>query len=63
MSVDICPKCGILRDMIESTCEREETNNNGDVVKIITKSFHCSFCNCFVNSEDIIVPKKKITEK
>ena len=57
MSNQLCPHCNVLRDMVVSTHEKEEKNEDGRLFKIITNNYHCSICNTFVYATDTKVPK------
>lgn len=62
MASGICPRCGVLRDMIEATSEREVKDAKGQVYKIVTVTHHCASCNSYVNSRDISVPIKMVAK-
>jgi uncharacterized protein YjiK len=49
---EFCPKCSALKSVTSSTTEIIEKNDEGNLVKIITVSFHCNDCHTFVRSED-----------
>lgn len=53
---EYCPKCHELTSMIMTTIEKEEKDDNGKELKIITSSYHCNKCNTFVRSEDKKIP-------
>lgn len=53
---EYCPKCHELTSMMMTAEEKEEKDDNGNVVKIITNSYHCNKCNTFVRSEDNNIP-------
>jgi hypothetical protein len=43
----------------ESESMRKGKNENGEAVKIVTKSYHCQVCNTFIRSEDIEIKTEK----
>lgn len=49
---DFCPKCNALTIMTSITAENIEKDNEDNIYKVITISYHCSKCHCFVKSED-----------
>ena len=57
MSNQFCPHCNTLRDMVLSTCEKDEKVEEDNLVKIVTNSYHCSICNAFVYSTNIKISK------
>ncbi len=59
MANELCPRCGVTRNMILSTSQTKETNTNGKTETVITKSFHCEACNCFVRSEEVKIPESQ----
>ncbi|MBU3072604.1 hypothetical protein [Clostridium estertheticum] len=52
MANEICPHCRALRDTVVSTFEKE-IKEDGDIFKVVTKTYHCSMCNSFIRCEDI----------
>jgi hypothetical protein len=52
--IEFCPGCNAMKAMDWSETEREEPDDQGKPVKIITKSYYCSVCHTFVCSEDEI---------
>jgi hypothetical protein len=59
MTTELCPNCRVLRAAVVSTFEKE-IEENGEVFKMITKSYSCSKCNTFIRCEDT---KHKITDE
>ncbi len=58
MANAMCPKCGKIKDLDVIVNEAEEVNSEGNIVKIKTNNFYCSFCHTFVKSEDIKLKNK-----
>jgi hypothetical protein len=57
MHSELCPRCGILRNMQVSTSQRKVIDPEGNTKEILTRVFHCETCNSFVRSEDIEEPE------
>ena len=53
MSIKLCPKCHVVRNMVMSISTRVTSGHRGKLKQIRTKLFHCETCNSFVCSEDI----------
>ena len=51
--MELCPKCGALRNMRISTRLKDIIGFEGNPKLILIKIFYCEFCNSFVRSEDI----------
>ena len=56
MSDELCPRCGVVRNLILSTSEDKLTDQAGKMILIITKTYHCESCHSFVRSEIEKVP-------
>ena len=50
--IEFCPRCSDMKTMDWSETKREEPDDQGKPVKIITRSYYCSDCHTFVCSED-----------
>jgi len=53
MSIKLCPKCHVVRNMVMSISTRVTSRPRGKLKQIRTKLFHCETCKSFVCSEDI----------
>ncbi|KJR45672.1 thiJ/pfpI family protein [Desulfosporosinus sp. I2] len=53
MANEICPKCGTIKELDVIVNEAEETDSDGNILKIKTNNFYCSSCHVFVKSENI----------
>ena len=53
MSIKLCPKCHVVRNMVMSISTRVTSGPRGKLKQIRTKLFHCETCKSFVCSEDI----------
>jgi hypothetical protein len=51
MTIEYCPKCCKVQNMLATIEDTSEESNN-DKTKRTTVSYHCSVCNTFVRSED-----------
>ncbi len=50
MSREFCSGCGVVRNLAVTTVERTETDEDGKVRKVITRTYHCESCGLFVRS-------------
>ena len=50
---ELCPRCGVLRNMQVSTSRRKVVDSEGKVKEILTRVLHCAHCHSFVRSEDV----------
>jgi hypothetical protein len=56
MANEICSHCRALRDTVVSIFEKE-IEEDGKILKVVTKNYHCSMCNSFIRCEDTKVPQ------
>ena len=52
---EYCPKCQELRDLRTAIVKKEEEDPEGNMITVVTKSYHCAVCQVFVRSEDEIL--------
>lgn len=50
---DLCPMCGVLREMDVSGYRRVSIDEEGKKKNVLTRVHHCSTCFCFVRCEDV----------
>lgn len=50
---DLCPMCGVLREMDVSGFRTIAVDAEGKQQVILTRAYHCRACFCFVRSEDV----------
>lgn len=50
---EFCPRCQSLRDVGVTSSEREEIDSEGNLRKIVTKTYHCANCHTTLRSEEI----------
>jgi hypothetical protein len=53
-----CPRCQSLQNLELTTSQREEVDSEGNVRKIVTKSYQCVSCRATLRSEDIELPRE-----
>ena len=53
MSIKLCPKCHVVRNLVMSISTRVTSGPRGKLKQIRTKLFHCETCKSLVCSEDI----------
>lgn len=51
--VDLCPMCGLLREMNLSGFRTIALDAEGKKTAVLTRVYHCRTCFCFVRSEDV----------
>jgi hypothetical protein len=51
--IDLCPMCGMLREMDVSGFTTISVDPAGNRLVLLTKAYHCAACGCFVRSEDV----------
>jgi len=49
---DYCPKCQSQQNLVETQSKTKETDNEGNTIELVTKTFHCQICHNFIKSED-----------
>lgn len=49
---EYCHRCCEITSMTANITEKEEKNNNGEKIKILTTSYQCNKCNIFIKSDD-----------
>lgn len=52
-ATDLCPMCGVLREMDVSGFKTIAVDSAGNEAVMLTRAYHCSACFCFVRSEDV----------
>ncbi|GEM_PF-1374985 len=52
MTIEYCPKCHKVQNMLASTVDTIEKDENGEDVRVTTVSFQCSICNSFIRSDN-----------
>lgn len=57
MANELCPRCGVIKNMIISTSKTKMTDFNGKKENVETKTFHCEACNSFLRSEEVNTPE------
>ena len=50
---DLCPMCGLLREMNISGFRTIAVDDKGTRTAILTRAYHCRSCFCFVCAEDV----------
>lgn len=50
---DLCPMCGVLREMDVSGFKTVVVDSVGNEAVMLTRAYHCTTCFCFVRSEDV----------
>lgn len=50
---DLCPLCGVLREMEVSGFKTIVRDPAGNEVVMLTRAYHCATCFCFVRSEEV----------
>ncbi len=55
---EFCPRCNSMKSMDSFAAEREEADNQGKRVKVVTTSYYCSDCHTFVCSEDEAISER-----
>jgi hypothetical protein len=50
---DLCPMCGMLREMDVSGFTSISVDSAGNSVVLLTRAYHCAACCCFVRSEEV----------
>jgi len=56
---EYCPKCSKVQNLDESESIQKDKSENGEAVKIVTKSYHCQVCKTFIRSEDTEIKTEK----
>ena len=51
-----CPRCGVTRNMEVTVSRRRVEEPDGTVRQVVTRTYHCETCGCFVRSEREPVP-------
>ena len=59
MNTLMCPRCQTIKSMRETVSRRAETAADGKLIRIETRSFHCTTCSQFVKSEDFVDRKDR----
>jgi hypothetical protein len=53
MSSMFCPKCATTQPMNLSIAEQETTGPEGETIRLMIETYHCSICHSFVRSESV----------
>ena len=56
MSIELCPKCRLVRNMKVTKTKSTKKDSRGNVIVVKIFSYHCQECNTFVRSEEIREP-------
>jgi len=49
--VELCPRCGVVRNMQVGVSRRTETDPKGKAREIVTRTYHCETCGHLVRSK------------
>jgi len=60
MHRELCPRCGILRNVRISMSRRTAVDAEGKAKEILIRTLHCETCNSFVRSQDIEEPEDSL---
>ncbi|HEY5615786.1 MAG TPA: hypothetical protein VIL52_07155 [Bacteroidota bacterium] len=52
-NVDLCPICGVLREMNVTGYRTTYTGAHGDSNIVLTRAYHCAMCCSFVRCENV----------
>ena len=50
--MEYCPSCRTVRNMRVSKFRDKQTDSNGNIKEILTKTYHCESCGSFVRCEN-----------
>ncbi|MCK4283459.1 MAG: hypothetical protein KAX44_04010 [Candidatus Brocadiae bacterium] len=53
MSMELCRRCGVLRNVCVTTSRRTVVQPDGTTIEVETRAYHCETCNTFIRSEDV----------
>ncbi|WP_088186750.1 hypothetical protein [Desulfosporosinus sp. FKA] len=52
MANELCPRCGVARNMVIFSTENKSIDTDGKAVTVVTKNYQCEVCHTFVRSEE-----------
>ena len=52
-SFDLCPMCGVMREVDVTGFRTTFVNEQGDTKSLLTRAYHCNVCCSFIRCQEV----------